>query len=327
MNVAQTLTPIFTIATSDGVSSGAGIELVYDENGNTGTINCIEYGTGYQVLSINCNGLNVNTGSVTASNAFALASNGQLTCAGPMQDFKGLLRGGTYSGTLPTSGVGVEMYYYPSDDTCNIFAYDRGASAYKKLFLKSSLFMFSVSGTLVANVSSTAFYPQTDNTYNLGGASNRWHVIYAGTGTINTSDAREKTAIAPLTDSEIAWAKALAVEIGTFQFLDAVAAKGASLARLHIGMTVQRAIELGQSFGLDPTRYGFICHDSWDAEPEVTTEEPVLDPTTKEPTGATTTIVVQPAIAAGDRYAFRTDELLLFIARGFDARLSALEAK
>jgi hypothetical protein len=33
-----------------------------------------------------------------------------------------------------------------------------------------------------------------------------------------------------------------------------------------------------------------------------------------------------PARAAGDAYGFRTDQLLLFIARGFDARLTALEA-
>jgi hypothetical protein len=34
-----------------------------------------------------------------------------------------------------------------------------------------------------------------DNTYTWGGASNRWSTIYAATGTINTSDAREKNSI------------------------------------------------------------------------------------------------------------------------------------
>lgn len=141
--------------------------------------------------------------------------------------------------------------------------------------------------------------PGADNTTPLGASGKRWSVVYAGTGTINTSDAREKTGVQPLTDAEIAAAKQLAGEIGSFCFLNAVAAKGNN-ARLHIGLTVQRAIELMQAHGLDPLAYGFICHDAWTAQDN------------------------QPA---GDRYGFRTDELLLFLARGFDARLQALEAR
>jgi hypothetical protein len=80
--------------------------------------------------------------------------------------------------------------------------------------------------------------------------------------------------------------------------LDAVAKKGDE-ARSHIGLTVQRAIEIMQSHGLDPFAYGFICYDEWTAD---------------------------ESREAGDRYGFRPDELLLFIARGIDARLSALEA-
>jgi hypothetical protein len=34
--------------------------------------------------------------------------------------------------------------------------------------------------------------PSTDNAYTLGNASNRWNVVYAATGTINTSDERAK---------------------------------------------------------------------------------------------------------------------------------------
>lgn len=59
---------------------------------------------------------------------------------------------------------------------------------------------------------------------------------------------------------------------------------------------------------LNPFAYGFICHDSWE-ENTITDEEGNI-------------VVTQ---TAGDRYAFRPDELLMFIARGFDARLEALE--
>jgi hypothetical protein len=143
----------------------------------------------------------------------------------------------------------------------------------------------------------------TDNTQSWGISSKRWSTIYAGTGTINTSDAREKTAVTALTTSELAAAKALSAEIGTYQWLAAVQEKGAD-ARSHIGLTVQRAIEIMTAGGLDPMAYGFICYDAW---PEVRDE------------GGNVTQ------SAGDRYAFRPDELLLFIARGLDARLAALE--
>jgi hypothetical protein len=41
----------------------------------------------------------------------------------------------------------------------------------------------------------TYFRPGFDNFISLGAAQNRWSVVYAGTGTINTSDARDKTNI------------------------------------------------------------------------------------------------------------------------------------
>lgn len=149
-----------------------------------------------------------------------------------------------------------------------------------------------------------AVKPGTDNTQTLGISSRRWSTVYAGTGTINTSDAREKTSITPLSTAELEAAKALAAEIGTYRWLQAVQEKGAD-ARMHIGMTVQRAIDVMTGHGLDPMAYGFICHDSWAAE--TNDADDLLQ-------------------AAGDRYAFRPDELLLFLARGFDARLAALEA-
>lgn len=145
--------------------------------------------------------------------------------------------------------------------------------------------------------------PSPDNGVNLGGPANRFATLYAGTGTINTSDAREKTALAPLTPAEIAASRAIASVIGTFRFLEAVEAKGGA-ARLHVGLTVQDAVAIMEAHGLDPFAYGFVCHDSWDH-----------DSWDGEPGGR-----------AGDRYGFRTDEVLMFLARGFSARLDALEA-
>lgn len=167
-----------------------------------------------------------------------------------------------------------------------------------------------------ANLSGAAFSgvvsPSVDNTTTLGTAANRWSVVYAGTGTINTSDAREKTPVAPLTANEIAAAKDLAREVGSYQWLASIAEKGKD-ARQHIGFTVQRCIEIMEAHKLDAMRYGVVCYDKWDETPEVKDEE----------TGE----VTQEYRPAGDRYSFRMDQLCLFMAAGFEARLAALEAK
>lgn len=141
--------------------------------------------------------------------------------------------------------------------------------------------------------------PGTDNSQTCGDVINRFSVFWAGSATISTSDAREKTEVRQLSAAEIAAASALAKEIGAFKFLSAVAEKG-DAAREHIGMTVQRAIEVMKAHGLDPFAYSFICYDKWDETPEA---------------------------PAGDRYSFRESGLYAFIAAGFEARLAALEAK
>lgn len=143
----------------------------------------------------------------------------------------------------------------------------------------------------------------------LGSATLTFTTAWLSTGAINSSDARLKTPVRGMSDSEVAASKALAREIGFYRFLDAVAAKGEG-ARWHAGTTVQRAIEIMRSHGLDPFAYGFICHDAWDDQPAVTDDDGT---------------VIRPSVPAGDRYSFRNDGLLLFIARGLDARLAALE--
>ncbi len=175
--------------------------------------------------------------------------------------------------------------------------------------------------------------PAADNTQTLGSASYRWSTVYAGTGTINTSDARTKQDIRDLAAQEIAAARQLAAEVGTYRFIAAVEAKGAA-ARQHIGLTVQRAIQIMEAHGLDPLAYGFICFDAW-AERAI--EHPAQSH--EEETGlfdaqgrpALRTVIDAEAwtetIPAGDTYGFRSDELLLFIARGLAAGQADLEAR
>lgn len=155
------------------------------------------------------------------------------------------------------------------------------------------------------------FVPIDDNLTDCGFTGMRWRTVYAGTGTISTSDAREKTVVRGLSSAEIGAAKDLAKEIGAFKFLSAVAAKGED-ARDHIGMTVQRAIEVMESHGLNPHSYSFICFDKWDAQPAQRGFDGSIS---------------SHAVEAGELYSFRMDGLLAFVAAGFEARLSALESK
>lgn len=179
--------------------------------------------------------------------------------------------------------------------------------------------------------------PAADGSQSLGAASFRWAQVYSSSGAINTSDAREKTPVRDFTENELAAAKDLSKVIGMFKFLSMVSDKGES-AREHVGMTVQQAIAIMESHGLDPFNYGFICHDTWDDVYEPTEIIPET-PGYPEHVDADGTIIAeaiepQPGIPdgerlirpAGDRYSFRTDELLLFICRGLEARLSALES-
>lgn len=156
----------------------------------------------------------------------------------------------------------------------------------------------------------TAFYPNEDSTgMSLGSPGRKWSTVYAATGTINTSDARDKDWRGGLNEAEIRVAKALAGKIGVYRWKYAIDAKGDD-ARLHIGVLAQEVIEAFEAENLDPFRYGLVCHDEWEAESEQVDENGD---------------VVSSAIPAGERYGIRYDELMAFIAAGFEARLSALE--
>lgn len=150
--------------------------------------------------------------------------------------------------------------------------------------------------------------PSTDNARALGTAALRWSVVYAGTGTINTSDARDKTPVRALEGSELSASLALARELGIYQWLAVLEDEG-DAARLHSGVTSQRVEEVMAAHGLDAERYGFFCYDQWPAEPGFTDEA-----------GNTTA-----GVEAGDRYGLRYDELFGFIIAGLASRVDALE--
>lgn len=168
--------------------------------------------------------------------------------------------------------------------------------------------------------------PNGDNLYQFGQATFRWSELFAANGTINTSDAREKTPPRDLTEAEMSAAVDLARLPSIFQWLDAVAIKGND-ARLHCSPTVQSVIEVMRRRGLDPFRYGFVCYDQWDEQPEIieTWEaEYAPDGSLIREQGS---VISQDYRPAGDRYSLRPSELQGFIARGLVQRQDRLESR
>lgn len=162
-----------------------------------------------------------------------------------------------------------------------------------------------------------AFHPSADNAQTLGRASERWSVVYAGTGTINTSDEREKTTPEQITDAILdAWGD---VQLICFQWLHAVREKGEDVARWHFGVIAQQVRDTFIAHGLDGTRHGLLCYDEWGAS------EVILDEEGNE---------IAPAQEAGNRWGIRADQCLFLEAAyqrrradRMEARLTAIEAK
>lgn len=157
--------------------------------------------------------------------------------------------------------------------------------------------------------STSAICPGRDATQQLGSSSFRYSTIFASTGSINTSDVREKKTIVDPDESLMrAWGK---VNFRVFKFKDAVEKKGTD-ARLHVGVIAQQVIEAFASEGLDATRYGLLCYDKWEDEyedievvdtPELVTEDGTVTP-------AKTHIEHRLVTPAGDRYGIRYEEAL-----------------
>jgi hypothetical protein len=114
----------------------------------------------------------------------------------------------------------------------------------------------------ILNIYSTWFAPAVDNAISLGLAGQRWSVVYAATGTINTSDANQKQDVEAINDAEKATAIAIKGLIKKFKFRDAVERKGED-ARIHFGVIAQEVKQAFEANGLNAENYGLFCSDTW----------------------------------------------------------------
>jgi Phage tail repeat like/Chaperone of endosialidase len=109
--------------------------------------------------------------------------------------------------------------------------------------------------------------PGADNSQSLGSATHRWGTIFAGTGTINTSDARAKKHIGPIPDLWLdAWG-----DVGWSRYKFRSLERGGqrdSKARWHIGLIAQDVAAAFTARGVDAFTIGLICRDRIDGDNE-----------------------------------------------------------
>jgi hypothetical protein len=217
---------------------------------------------------------------------------------------------GVYSDKLVVSPTGTIIF---GNTVQNI------AVSTTSMFIRGTLIAFqnasATSSHLIVEASGTT--PGSDNTKNNGSSFLRWNTVFATSGTINTSDEREKLWRGPLNEAEILAAKRIGAEIGVYQWLDAIVKKGTDSARLHVGVLAQKVFSIMESYGVDWRRYAWACHDKWD-------ERQYQAAVWEE--GQLVSAEV-PYMAAGDRYGVRPDQLALFLIAAQEQRLAALEAR
>lgn len=124
--------------------------------------------------------------------------------------------------------------------------------------------------------------------------------IYQNGTSIHPSDQRIKTEIKKLSDAELKAASQISKEIGLYNFLYDI--KKGNIKQ-HIGLTVQKVIEILINNGLNPDDYDFInINDNFDEELDLYLYDKKI-------------------------YGFNYNELILFIIAGIEQRLSDLENK
>lgn len=190
-----------------------------------------------------------NTGTSGANLPFL---NGTNTWANA-QTFSANLTVTDTNGRARLSPTGDASFYRSGGTTAAIYL-NSGLTQY--IYNTSSQFQFVGAGLSVAGT----LTPSTNNTYSFGNASFRWTEVFATNGTINTSDAREKTPLREIPNTVKAAAAKIAKSIGIYQWLASVEKKG-DAARLHAGITAQSVRDAFLEQGEDPERWGVFCKD------------------------------------------------------------------
>jgi Chaperone of endosialidase len=203
-------------------------------------------------------------------------------------------------------GAGAAKFITHSDSTYSGWYNGATLQSNEAIFGGVGSLHFVANGTMQMILGPGYLYPTTDNTKLFGLPSLRWAVVYAGTGSINTSDERKKADIGPIPDDWLdAWGD---VEWCRFRFNDG--------KRWHVGLIAQRVHAAFAARGLDAFDIGLCCFDAWpeqrgpmfDAKGNITDQEQVMR-------------------AAGDIWGLRYDECLALESAWVRRELARLQAR
>lgn len=192
-----------------------------------------------------------------------------------------------------TDGVGgSRIIARESGSGTNIQIYSQASAQY---LTASNSINFYTDGVSQVILDDNIFRPTLNGDVTLGDGTFKWGQIYSTSGTINTSDERQKQDIETLSQAELNVATALKGLIRKFRYRDAVLSKGDN-ARTHIGIIAQDVKAAFEAENLDSFEYGILCFDQWDDtyESDLNGDQ----------------VLVREA---GEEYAIRYDELMAFI--------------
>jgi hypothetical protein len=145
------------------------------------------------------------------------------------------------------AGGTIRNLAYISATDVNFFGNDSGDT----VVVADTDLILAAGGNGRWSANATSFYPRADNSYSLGTGSFRPTVIYAVTGTINTSDANEKHDIRPLSEKEKAVGVALRGLIRAYKW-------NSGTDETYIGVIAQDVIAAFEAEGLDASEYGIV---------------------------------------------------------------------
>jgi hypothetical protein len=186
-------------------------------------------------------------------------------------------------------------------------------------------------------------YPWNNGECNLGLSYRRFDVVYAATGSINTSDQTQKQDIESLTATEMLVGKRLSALFKTFRWKNRVVEKGDS-ARTHTGIMAQEVQAAFTAEGLDASNYALFCSDTWwEHDVEVPAVEAVAEVTDEDGNVTTEAVEAVDAYTRTDEYktedeapegaisktllGIRYPELLSFVAAYNEQRFASIEAR
>lgn len=194
-----------------------------------------------------------------------------------------------------------------------------------------------IDGGVCLRIKTGAVTSGQDNVSSSGEGGVRWSVVYAATGTINTSDAREKTPPKAIDDAILDAADD--VNIVLFKWLNSIATKGDDAARWHFGVIAQQLRDAFLAHGVDGTKYGLLCYDEWEDEFEAVTEEYEQEVATVKLEGGQLVEVLETQIlsretgemrkvrTAGNRWGVRPDQCMWLMLSAERRRTAAAIAR